>query len=611
MEQIPRKIYPERASENIGEAVERLQKVISGEIPQWEISDQERTEILAVETDLGNKLESIVQISPREISFYLNYLLTPEGVSDFETITGLDLPDAMTGYDNLKRFLYEHTEQIQAASLKDLTPLGGRSTKHGEAETANAVDELMNDRGEINPALVPANELMTIRLTPELDYERAKQLRDLKSELKGERAQLANSESGEDYQSVLDGIYELYQRKINEIIAEDATAFYSLRQKSDFLGEESLTEAEQLALTQGPSSVNLERSLARRDKFLTGASNEFDDDGWQKQVATDLIALADEQEEEFLHAILERDAGLAEKGLDKEKIFAADIAPDIVEKHCQDTLRHYGYLSEHPASEYSPDRPGSAPDNKWQVIVSDSYQSLSVNGKQKVVKCPNKPQSIERLLSVSIAHEIEGHVVQHENRSKIPLKLFENLGSDRSSIFAEAGAMRNEGHVTQSAFGYKEGIDPPYIRAMAVKLEGGNYADCMNAFYTSAIKVYQMQLDQGLISEDEFKNECKKRLAHSINRTGRLFRGGASRTNKYPHLSESKATVYSEQMKLASELQAKGLDQTLNLTDVNLDALEFLVRAKLIDLDKIRSPDFYSLELWEQEKSKYQLEQSA
>ena len=42
MESFSTKMYPERVSADIDKKVERLQAVIEGEIPAWEISESER-----------------------------------------------------------------------------------------------------------------------------------------------------------------------------------------------------------------------------------------------------------------------------------------------------------------------------------------------------------------------------------------------------------------------------------------------------------------------------------------------------------------------------------------------------------------------------------------
>jgi len=592
----------------VAEKVRNLKDIIEGHSDTWEVSEVERSEMLATEHELGTRLETVFNITPTSVAFNCNYLLTEAGMADFTTVTGISIPETVQTNNELKTFLYSQTEELLAVDQKELKPLAGRSSSYHETQVLESLAASMDGTGAITTEHIPSSDSISFRLSPELDGQKTKQLRELKTEIKQRRAGLQSSEKPEDYQAMLDGIYSLYQRRINELIADRASAFVSLRRKAEFGGEDSLTAAETQALNQDFGSANIETTLARYDKFITGASPDSTPEGWKKQVSTELTELADQQEIAFIDNLLHQREAIAKKGLSQEKIFSLDIPVEEVRKCAEETLAHYGILSEVPVEEYSPKRPGPAADNKWQIIIKDSYKSMSVNGKQKVIKIPNKPQSAERLLGVSLAHEIEGHGLQHTNRANIPLKLFETVGSDRSGIFAEAGAISNEDHLKHIAFGYRKVTHPHYIRAMTKKLEGGDYNDCLNAYYESAIKGYRLLLEQDTIDESTFRSECLKQLEEAINRTGRLFRGGASKEAESGHIAESKATVYLEQTKLATELKAQELDKALNLTGVNLDALEFLLRAKLIDLESLKTPDFYSLTLWERMKDKYSAE---
>lgn len=600
---IPR--YPERPSVRINEKIEGIKKLASGEVPPWQITEEERSELLALELELGVILEGLVAITPRSVEFDLGYLLTLDGRKDFSATVGVEIPESIITANDLKVFLYQHTADLVKAKQKGLSELGGRSIEYQEAEIVTTLTQTINERGMVNTEVMPQSEVINIRLTPELDVKKTKELRAFKADLKARRAETTLAGASPDYDSVIDGMYGLYQRKVNELIASRADVFISIGLKADFLGEDSLTEDEKEALSLNMSAASVPETLAIYDKFLYGSSSESDANGWRKQVSDELVVFADEQEKKYIAEGLEKSNRIDERGLDETRLFEKTISPEEVERYCQDTLEHYGLLSSHPPSEYVPNRPGPAPDNKWQVIVSDSYRSMSAVGRQKVIKVPKEPQSVDKLISVSIAHEIEGHVVQHANRSKIPLKLFEKIGSDRSVIFAEAGAMRNQDYVTQEAFGFASINHPHYIRAMLRKLSGGTYAECVEAFYQSAIKIHQLKLEQGLIENDELIRKCEEELTDAVNRTKRLFRGGASTTDSYPHLPESKALVYLEQVKLAQELKAEGFDDILNLTGINFEALEYLLKAQLINLADIKSPDFYALKLWERLRAGY------
>jgi hypothetical protein len=606
MEKAPRmSMYPERPSEGIAPKVENLKKIISGEIPVWEISEKERGETLAMEATLAKKLESIHNITPRQVSLNLDYLYTEVGRDDFSKTVGVELPVSVSTYSDLKKFLYEQTEQLALSDPKKLSECAGRSRTYRKEMIANKLKETMNEDGTISVDVIPQNDTVTIRLTPDLDRTITTELRSFKEELKQRKKQLAESTARDEYKAILGGILELYHRKVNAKIADSATVFVIMQKKEELLGEEFLSPSEKSLLEEDRVSRNIDSNLARYDKFLKGTDINYDEHGWRRQISSELLTLAEVQEQEYENAVLNKEKNVAEKGLDSKKLFAKEIGPEQVEQLCKETLAHYGLLSEFPASVYSPDRPGAAPDNKWQVIVSESYQSHSVDDKQKVLRCPVKKQSIGHLLSVTIAHEIEGHILQNENRSLIPLQLFKNIGGDRSSIFAEAGAMHNQDYVSKEAFGFNDPPKPHYIKAMAARLEGANYAECLNVYYESIIKPYRKQREQNQISPEAFKKKCVQQLKIAISSAGRLFQSGVSKEEASFHLSNSKDSVYAEQTKLVHELESLGLEELIYLTNVNLSSLEFLLRAQFMNTKDIKTPDFYSLQIWEREKQKY------
>lgn len=214
---------------------------------------------------------------------------------------------------------------------------------------------------------------------------------------------------------------------------------------------------------------------------------------------------------------------------------------------------------------------------------------MAVDSKRKVIKCGIKKQSPAGLISVTLAHEIEGHVLQYENKTKIPLRLFKKLGGERSSIFAECGAMNNQGLVSQEAFGFAFPPHPHYIRAMVEKLRGGNYLDCIKAFHESTLRGPRLQKTLGQISEEVFKKEVKKSLKLAINRTKRLFREGSDFSSNQPFLTNSKDTVYLEQVKLFQELKQRGLEKYVFVGGANLNTLLFLMKSGFLDPKDIQT----------------------
>jgi hypothetical protein len=296
------------------------------------------------------------------------------------------------------------------------------------------------------------------------------------------------------------------------------------------------------------------------------------------------------------------------KGLDPEKIKERNIDVNTFSRWAKELLEFYGEKSNVPVEEYDPKRNGPASDNKWQFIARDEYKSMAVNSKQKIIKCGVKNKSITETLGTLLGHEFT-HFIQAKNKSKIPLRMFsDKLGGFRSEVFAEGGAMAIENEVSGELFGYEAGAHPHYIRAMAKKLEGGTYLECIKVFYDSGLAIIKNKKEVKTIDEDDFIKEARDLLKLAINRTKRLFTSSDKFNQSGPYLTKSKDTVYAEQIIVMEKLRKSGLEKCAFVSGVNLDTLSTLIEIGLIDLDKIEKPNLdFIREIWEREKHRYQL----
>jgi len=146
---------------------------------------------------------------------------------------------------------------------------------------------------------------------------------------------------------------------------------------------------------------------------------------------------------------------------------------------------------------------------------------------------------------------------------------------------------------------------------MKRKLEGGNYLDCIKSFYDSQTAQKKELLKNGKIDIETFCREIKDGLGLAINRSERLFGTGISLDSKSRFLSNSKDTVYAEQFILSEKLRGTPLESLLYFGSASLSDTITLIRLDLLNLNKIRHPDLYALEIWEREKHKYLLEAAA
>jgi hypothetical protein len=145
---------------------------------------------------------------------------------------------------------------------------------------------------------------------------------------------------------------------------------------------------------------------------------------------------------------------------------------------------------------------------------------------------------------------------------------------------------------------------------MVTKLNGGNYADCIKTFYESAIEPYKEMKESGTISPQQFETESKKNLKLAVNRVRRLMRSGGSYESKKGFITNSKDSAYLEGLILTEKLQEADLQKYIYLTQINIDALIFLLKSGLLSTEDIKAPTYKTLEIWEREKERFVLDKA-
>lgn len=599
-------LYPERPSEHLEKKIQMLASLENGKREKIPISLEEREEIKNLENMLGEILEGISDISPRSSTFYTEYLLTDTGRKDFEKMTGIDLESTEnTSQESMRRTLYRAIPLIARLSPKERMSFVGRSQDYSDTRLLKSLIDTADHDGTLRLDNIPMPDPIKLHLDPEKNVEKILKLRQFKEKIKHQKDSL-KEHSPSPKQETLLKILQLYQSRVNEMIAESTSSLFDIERKLKILESENLTESEKSALQLIWKQP--ERNLSRYDKFIHGTASEETSSGWRRQVGEELGQFASEFEKEYSEEKINKRKNILEKNLDPAKIEDETAIPEEgLRELAEETLRTYGLLSNQPASEYNPDRVGPAPDNKWQFITRKEIKSMSVNGKKKIIQCGTSGKSIVAAISITLAHEIEGHVLQHENRSQIPLRLFKKLGSGRSSVFAECGAMNNQDIVSKEAFGFNSPPHPHYIRAMQKKLDGGNYLDCVNAFYESSMKILRQEKSTGTLSTEDFQKEMQRNLNLAINRTQRLFRDGSDLSSQERFLSKSKDTVYLEQIRLFRELKKHGLEKYVFVGGANLDALIFLLQSGFLNPEDIKTPKYHCLKIWERMKDQFTL----
>lgn len=591
-------LYRERPSIGLEEKIKTLQSLECGTIEKIPLTKEEKEQLLSVEDSLGEKLDTIQKIIPKDTSYYLEYFLTEEGKKDFVETTGINFPENIETEEDVARFIYNSRDALKEVTPKKRTNLAGRSRNSNEDNIYKQLQKNIEEGKDIGTAEIPSPIPTKFLLTPELTLQKINEQRIFKQDLKAMRAEMYTTENEQspEYRAALLGILDIYQRKINISLSDRLSRGVPVAQKAELLGADSLSEEEATLLENSVGTTRANRHASRYDKFVYGASQDSNNEGMYEQIPDELSAFADELEEEYLEDYLHRDVNILKKGLDPKKIFEKNISPEQVEEWANETLSIY-------------DQPEEKEEKKWEFESRDAYKTLSVNGRTKKIKSGKTTRNIADTLAIVLGHEIEGHMVQHVNKKKIPLRLFQNLGGDRYGLNAEGGAMFNQNHITEEAFGYSSPPHPHYIRAMQCRLNSGTYTECVQAFYESAIKPLQIQHENSQLSDDEFTEKCKDELKTAVNRTKRLFRDSIDNEEKTSYITNSKDTVYLEQVKLYKELKKHGLEKYLFISGVNIDTAIQLMKTGLLDSGEIEKPQYHALDIWERVKDSYAIEE--
>jgi len=606
--EIKRSLYRERITTKdfLEEKVRKLSAYESGERESIGLSDQERREVLEFERNIGEKLESIFDVNVRNIMLYAEYFLTQEGKEDFQKIIGKDMNTGTI--EEVEVFLYSCRDEIVGLKDKIRSGLIKRSREYSEDKLKSDLMKLMDENGEIEMGEVEPPHNVRLILDNDNLLEKILRLRNFKEDIKEYRKDIPEEKTNE-YRYVYEGILKMYQSRVNLMLVENLRIASAIQTKKLLGGDDMLNNSEKEILMEMPALERLERNLSRLDKFVHGASREYNSDGEREQISGELKKFVEKYEDEYVKSVLMEEEQIKEKGLDIKKLGDKSIEVDEKSKNANNILNKYNILSSVPQEEYEKSRSGPAEDDKWQFVVRENFTTNSVQEEKKIVKSPDENCSVIDLVTIIIGHEIEGHALQHENKSRLPLKIFDRIGSGRSDVFAECGAMQNQDFISQKAFGCQSLPKPHYIKTMLKKINGGSYIDCVGTYYDSSMVPIKLRKKLGKISEKDFNKESEDMLKKAIKVTKRLFRDFKFDSPGSGALISSKDTAYVEQLILFDKLKKYGLEKYVYFSGVNLDSLIFMKKSGLLKDVDILEPKFYALEVWDKIKDKYKLDE--
>ena len=269
--------------------------------------------------------------------------------------------------------------------------------------------------------------------------------------------------------------------------------------------------------------------FSRRLDFLRNGSAWQDDE--LTAISPELYKLAQELEEtdqpveDIFHKL----------ALSEEIINRLDTikwsAPQV-KQLCESVLEEWLKLSSSIADwEEIEDRDGFVADDKWQVSIHPGKKNLSIDNAKRVLWIG---EDFERTLTQEspagvlpvVAHELT-HVLQsefdYELGKQIPLA---KIKGRMSSPLREAGTIYQERKI-QAMLGRHRKTNLYYLRALEVKLSGGNRLEVARAFFNSYTEGKQL---------DDTAQEKARDLA--VDRSLRLFRSGGHNSKPLGYIEQ-------------------------------------------------------------------------
>lgn len=234
----------------------------------------------------------------------------------------------------------------------------------------------------------------------------------------------------------------------------------------------------------------------------------------------------------------------------------------------------------------------------WEVIIDPRARSLNVEGKDHLVQIPTAYKG-GVVNSIAVAEHEGSHVLQTVNRERAAddrLQLTRRFTSSRNRVLSEAGAMEAERAAKQQMVGVDRQALPYFYAGLRAKEAGGTFRDC----YTAMLASYAERngtTTEGLCRSGEYQ----KAAAYIYARTLRLFNQESSLDDPSTGITSTEQLSYVEQEMVVPVMQEHGLGSLVYVSGVDLYSLQKLQRLGVIDVGKIRTPDFYLAEqFWQQ-----------
>lgn len=544
------------------------------------VTSLQQQECVQFESLFAQQLEEIYFLPISIVELYTNYFTTAEGKASFFSVTGQSIQGDEVS--DVARWLLMHRTLITSLPSTEWSRLHGESERYIDAQLFFLCRDRMQD-GKLDIRSIPVPSRIVCIVSPEQALEKIKKVIALRQCIIAEQLRLTTEIQSQSEQSIL----SLYTERIDEWMYSFGQYTEILKHTIEHVGWNQLSDTEQELFSV------LEQCAIQQPPFTLDA---------------DILQYTQHIEERYIAQQIFLNAQIRAKHIRPEAIWNPQIPVQQFVQFAEEALQHYNLLSTESPALFTPDRTGAASDELWQVIARPEYQSLSVESRQKIIKTGVVQKSIYDVLAVLLGHEIEGHVIQHTNKECIPLRMIQTVGAAESVLLAEGGANMVQNSITREIFGFERISHPHYIRMLERRIHGGNYIECMQAFFESAAQATQEKKKRGLLTAQEYTNELHAHLRLAINRAKRAFRDGPQLdSSSLCSIQSTKDVAYIMQMYVMEELQKAHLKQLAYIGGVSLDSIADLLDNGLLRVEEIQEPRYYAVHIWQQLKSNYSL----
>jgi hypothetical protein len=152
-------------------------------------------------------------------------------------------------------------------------------------------------------------------------------------------------------------------------------------------------------------------------------------------------------------------------------------------------LGSWGLLSSEPLvdNEVLSKRKGPAEDGKWQIVVRTSTETLSIDGRKKVVIVPDSYSRSGTESLALVGHELT-HVLQDEADTALAKAVpLAEVGGRRKLTGREMGGIYEERRI-YAMCGQTRSTNTAYLRALEAKEQGGDQVAAARAFYGAFVR---------------------------------------------------------------------------------------------------------------------------